>query len=246
MKNASVLQIKHLSKHFEGVKAVEGLSLEFSAGKIYGLVGPNGSGKTTLINLLSGIYPWSKGEVEVDGVGLLKLPTHQTLAYGITRTFQEVRLFEQMTLLDNLLVVMGERGVFTTLFERHRKLRQTKAEQLLEDFGLKDKLHKKANELSYGQRKLLEVARVLAVEADVYLFDEPFAGLFKTMVSKVVEVLKNLRESGKCVVLIEHNMELIRQLADEVVVLDSGELLAQGRPDKVLSEKKVVEAYLGD
>lgn len=242
----NVLQIKHLSKHFEGVKAVEDLSLEFHAGKIYGLVGPNGSGKTTLTNLLSGIYPWSKGEVQVAGVALVKLPSHQTLAYGITRTFQEVRLFEQMSVQDNLQVVMGERGVFASLFEQHKKLHGAKAEQLLEQFGLKDKKHKKANELSYGQRKLLEIARVLAVEADIYLFDEPFAGLFKTIVSQVVEVLKHLRDSGKCVVLIEHNMELIRELADEVVVLDSGQLLAQGKPDKVLSEKKVVEAYLGD
>lgn len=246
MKNASVLKINNLSKHFAGVKAVDALSLEFLPGKIYGLVGPNGSGKTTLTNLLTGIFPWDSGQVSVGGVKLVALPTHQTLAYGMTRTFQEVRLFEQMTVLENILVALSERGVFASLFEAHNALHQKKAESLLEQLGLSDKKHKLAHELSYGQRKLLEIARVLAVEADIYLFDEPFAGLFKGMYTQVKQVLLALKASDKCVLLIEHNMDLIRELADEVIVLDSGELLAKGKPDKVLSEKKVVEAYLGD
>jgi ABC-type branched-subunit amino acid transport system ATPase component len=246
MKNGSVLKIKNLGKHFAGVKAVDALSLEFLPGKIYGLVGPNGSGKTTLANLLTGIFPWDSGYVDLGEVKLARLPAHQTLAYGITRTFQEVRLFEQMTVLENILVVLSERGVFASLFEAHNTLHQKKAESLLSQFGLLEKQHKQARELSYGQRKLLEIARILAVTADIYFFDEPFAGLFKGMHAKVKQVLADLKAQGKCVVLVEHNMELIRELADVVIVLDSGQLLARGKPEKVLSEKKVLEAYLGD
>jgi branched-chain amino acid transport system ATP-binding protein len=240
------LVIKNLGKAFAGVKAVDGVSLEFEAGKIYGLVGPNGSGKTTLTNLLSGIHAWDKGAVVVSGERLSKVAAHEVLSLGITRTFQEVRLFEQMTVLDNLLVVLTERSVFGALFSKHKKAHEQQAKELLEQFNLWDKKDELARNLSYGQRKLLEIARALAVDASIYLFDEPFAGLFQEMRNIVVDVLQDLRTKGKCVILIEHNMELIRKLSDHVIVLDSGKLLAEGKPESVLARADVIEAYLGD
>lgn len=258
------LKLHNLSKHFAGVKAVDGVTVEFETGKIYGLIGPNGSGKTTLTNLLSGIFPWDRGNIYTArpslssplkqraghlphrGREIPKLLAHEVLAYGITRTFQEVRLFEQMTVVDNLLVVLTERNVFGALFSRHKNIHEQQAKELLEQFGLWEKRGELAVNLSYGQRKLLEIARALAVDASIYLFDEPFAGLFQEMRNQVVEVLQELRTQGKCVILIEHNMELIRKLSDHVIVLDSGKLLAEGRPDTVLSRADVIEAYLGD
>lgn len=246
MSNDGMLKTIKLSKHFAGVKAVDGVTAEFEAGKIYGLIGPNGSGKTTLTNLLSGIFPWEQGGIAVSKVKLNRVFPHEVLSLGITRTFQEVRLFEQMTVVDNLLVVLTERNVFGALFSRHKKIHEQRAKELLEQFGLWEKRGELAVSLSYGQRKLLEIARALAVDASIYLFDEPFAGLFQEMRNQVVEVLQELRMQGKCVILIEHNMELIRKLSDHVIVLDSGRVLAEGRPDSVLSRHDVIEAYLGD
>ena len=238
--------LKKLHKHFDGVKAVNSLSLSISKGAVTSIIGPNGSGKTTLINLLSGMEQLDSGAIIISGVNLTKVSSPQLPSYGITRTFQDVRLFEQMTVMDNILVVLTERNVVGALFERHKKLHVEKAEQVLKQVGLWEKHDSLAAKLSYGQRKLLEIARVLAMDVDIILLDEPFAGLFKEMAKVVVEIIENLRKQGKTIVLIEHNMELIRQLSDYVFVMDEGKLLAEGSPDKVLSQKDVIEAYLGE
>ena len=254
-----ILQTKHLYKHFDGVKAVDHLSLSFEKGKITGVIGPNGSGKSTLINLLTGFVPFDSGEVVIAGsirfgkvnphtkrsfgVGI---KSHQVAGLGLTRSFQDVRLFEQMPVLDNVLVVLTERNVFGALFEKHGNLHLAKAEEVLNRVGLWEKRHALAKNLSYGQRKLLEIARVLAMDPDIIFFDEPFAGLFPEMLKVVVSVMKELRAQGKTQILVEHNMELIRELSDHVVVLDSGELLAEGTPSEVLAKREVIEAYLGE
>jgi ABC-type branched-subunit amino acid transport system ATPase component len=242
-----ILETKHLLKRFEGVHAVDRLSLAFERGKITAVIGPNGSGKTTLVNLLSGMLPWDSGAVAIDGrVTLARLAPHEAPAYGITRTFQEVRLWNQMTVLDNLLVVLTERNVFSALFERHSAYHLERAEEILKRVGLSEKRHALAANLSYGQRKLLEIGRALAMRADILLLDEPFAGLFPEMVKTIVGIVRELRREGKTIVLIEHNMDLVRELADHVVVMDGGELLAEGRPAEVLAKKEVMEAYLGE
>ena len=242
-----MLSTKNLKKHFDGVKAVHNLSLEFAPGQITGIIGPNGSGKSTLVNLLTGVMPFDGGAGYIgETLKLEKLAAYDVAEYGITRTFQDVRLFEQMTVLDNLLVVLTERNIFSAFFERHKRLHLDEAERLLTKVGLWEKRDALAVNLSYGQRKLLEVARALAMPADIYFFDEPFAGLFTEMVKIVAEVLRELRAAGKMVVLIEHNMDLIRELSDTVVVLDAGELLAIGKPADVLAKSEVVEAYLGE
>src|SRR3989338_4956785 len=240
------LSTKNLSKHFDGVKAVDNLSLIFERGQVTALVGPNGSGKTTLINLISGVTDFDSGEVLLAGVAFNKVRAYDITTLGMTRTFQAVRLFEQITVLDNILVVLTERGVFASLFERHKAYHTEKAKEELEFVGLWDKRNDKVEGLSYGQRKLLEIARVLAMDSDIILLDEPFAGLFPEMAKKVRDVISKLRSKGKTIILVEHNMQLIRELADHVYVLDAGKLLAEGKPEHVLSERKVIEAYLGE
>ncbi len=240
------IRINNLTKRFDGVMAVDNVSLTFEAGNITGLVGPNGSGKTTLINLLSGFLPSDGGSVTLsDGRTIKKILPHKVKSYGITRTFQDIRLFEQMTVLDNILVVLTARRLYHALFENNRTRHMEKAEAVLKKIGLLEKRDALASNLSYGQRKLLEIGRALSMDAEIYLFDEPFAGLFPGMVRIVISILKELRDRGRTIVLIEHDMDLIRELSDYAFVLDSGELLAEGLPDEVLKERAVIEAYLG-
>ncbi len=248
-----ILTTKNLIKHFDGVYAVNKLSLSFELGKITSIVGPNGSGKSTLINVLTGMHKIDGGSVVVSrSTNLTKIIPHEIPFYGMTRTFQDVKLFEQMPVLDNILVVLTERSIWKSLFEKHTKLHLEKAEEVLKKVGLWEKKSELAKNLSYGQRKLLEIARVLAMiesgsgDIEVIFFDEPFAGLFPEMVKVVVSVLKELRTHGKAIVLVEHNMDLIRELSDHLYVLDSGELLAEGVPTDVLARRDVIEAYLGE
>lgn len=241
------LSIHNLHKNFDGIKAVNDLSLSFKPGQITGLIGPNGSGKSTLINLLTGMIHHDQGSVTIgEHTKLAHIKADQISVYGMTRTFQDVRLFEQMPVLDNILVVLTEKNLWSSIFEKHKAYHEDKAKEVLERMGIWHKRHELAYNLSYGQRKLLEVARALAMDADIYFFDEPFAGMFPEMVKIVSSVLKELREKGKTVILVEHNMELIRELSDYCIVLDGGQLLAEGEPDEVLSKKDVVEAYLGE
>ncbi|MBU3668493.1 MAG: ATP-binding cassette domain-containing protein [Candidatus Taylorbacteria bacterium] len=245
------LQTKHLTKHFDTVKAITDLSISFEPGKITGVIGPNGSGKSTFINTLTGLTPITSGSIGVaEKVELTSIVSNDMPVYGITRTFQEVRLFEQMSVLDNILVVTTCRGWFKSIFEKHSAYHLAIAEKVLKRVGIWQFHNKLAVNLSYGQRKLLEIARVLAMseigKAQVIFFDEPYAGLFPEMVKLVSEIMKELRSEGKTVILVEHNMDLIRELSDKVIVLDSGTLLAEGNANHVLSRKDVVEAYLGE
>lgn len=237
---------KQLVKKFGGVQAINGLTLSFDEEKITSIIGPNGSGKTTLINVISGILPFDTGTVFVSGTHLEKFPPWEVRGYGITRTFQNVRLFEQMTVLDNLLVVLTDTNVWGGFFEKHQNSHQEKAKEILQKIGLWEKRRELASTLSYGQRKLLEVGRALSVNARIFLFDEPFAGLFPEMVKTIAGILHELREKGRTVVLIEHNMNLIRELSDHCIVMQNGALLLEGAPDVVLSDPKVMEAYLGE
>lgn len=240
------LEIKRLVKYFEGVKALDGVTLDFERGKITSVIGPNGSGKTTFINVLSGMTANDGGAMVIAGSEALKKVKAQEVAgLGITRTFQEVRLFEQMTVLDNILVVLTRRGVWGALFERREKRYESRAEEVLRRVGLWEKRKQLSAELSYGQRKLLEIARVAAMDTEIVLLDEPFAGLFPEMVKLIVEIVKEMRQEGKTVILVEHNMNLIRELSDYLFVLDSGKLLAEGGPEEVLEQPEVIEAYLG-
>ncbi len=231
---------------------MDGVSIAFEPGKITGLIGPNGSGKSTLINLLTGMTAFDNGLIYIgEHTRLDHIHPYDLPDFGITRTFQDIRLFEQMPVLDNILIVITSRNVLGALFEKHKKYHLDIAEKVLRQVGLWEKRDCLAHDLSYGQRKLLEIARVLALNEDggevlhTILFDEPFAGLFPEMIKIVSETLCLLRSQGKTVVLVEHNMDIIRELSDHVIVLDSGQVIAEGTPAHALSQASVIEAYLG-
>lgn len=241
----SSLETKSLTKKFGGVAAVNGLSISIPKGKITSVIGPNGSGKTTLTNVLTGIHAIDGGIVIVGGKDRTRIRPHQVFGLGITRTFQNVRVFEQISVLDNVLISLTRRSVFGSLFEKANGSHAEKAKEVLARVDLWEKRDVNAAELSYGQRKLLEIARALATDADTILFDEPYAGLFPEMVKLVSSLMKELREQGKTIVLIEHDMALIRELSDHVIVMDAGKLLAEGVPNEVLANPAVIDAYLG-
>ena len=209
------------------------------------IVGPNGSGKSTLVNLLSGILPLDEGIVVIDGVGLKVVHPHETPDHGITRTFQEVRLFDQISVWDNIMVVLTARPVHRALVQRGQRSQKERAESILKTVGMWEKRDALAMDLSYGQRKLLEIGRAMALDVNIYLFDEPFAGLFPQMLERVKTILKDMREQGNTIVFVSHNMDIVRELSDHLFVLDSGALLAVGEVDEVLSRSEVIDAYLG-
>ena len=240
------LQTESISKHFGAVRAVDELTLSIPRQGTTSIVGPNGSGKSTLVNLLSGVLPLDGGIVIIDGQGLRVVHAHETPAHGLTRTFQEVRLFDQITVWDNIMVVLTERRLFPSLIERVKPANRQKAQRILEQVGMWEKKDSLATELSYGQRKLLEIGRAMAMDVQTYLFDEPFAGLFPQMLEQVKAILKQMREDGYTIVFVSHNMDIVRELSDRIIVLDSGSLLAAGDVEEVLSSEEVIEAYLGE
>ena len=210
------------------------------------IVGPNGSGKSTLIHLLSGMLPIDEGIVVIDMVGIRVLKAHETPDHGITRTFQEVRLFDQITVWDNIMVVLTDRRLFPSLIERTKPRHQERAKSILQSVGMWEKRDAMAGDLSYGQRKLLEIGRAMALDVGIYLFDEPFAGLFPQMLERVKTILKDMRERKRTIIFVSHNMDIVRELSDHIFVLDSGTLLAVGEVDEVLGRSNVIDAYLGN
>ena len=223
------LQTDKISKHFGAVRAVDELSLSIPRQGTTSIVGPNGSGKSTLVNLLSGVLPLDGGMVIIDGAGLRVVRAHETPAHGLTRTFQEVRLFDQITVWDNIMVVLTERRLFPSLVERVKPATRQKAQHILESVGMWEKRDSLAMELSYGQRKLLEIGRAMAMNVQTYLFDEAFSpGLFPQMLERVEDIMKQMRADGHTIVFVSHNMDIVRELSDRIIVLDSGTLLAAG------------------
>ena len=234
-----------ISKLFAGVRAVDELSLAIPKEGMTSIVGPNGSGKSTLVNLLSGVLPLDGGMVIIDGVGMRVVRAHENPEHNITRTFQEVRLFEQITVWDNIMVVLTARGLLPALLERVRPAHRQKTQSILETVGLWEKRDELALNLSYGQRKLLEIGRAMALDVQTYLFDEPFAGLFPRMLERVLNIMKQMRDDGYTIIFVSHNMDIVREMSDHLIVLDSGQLLVEGEVEDVLSRQEVIEAYLG-
>ena len=235
-----------LSKHFGAVRAVDELSLSIPRRGITSIVGPNGSGKSTLVNVLSGVLPIDGGIVILSGTSLRTVNAHEVLDAGVTRTFQEVRLFDQISVWDNIMVVLTNRRLLGSLVERSKQHHRDQAERILRLVGMWDKRRSLAMDLSYGQRKLLEIGRALALDVQVYMFDEPFAGLFPQMIEPVKDLVRDLRDQGRTVIFISHNMDIVRELPDHLIVLESGRLLTEGEVHEVLSGADVIEAYLGD
>lgn len=241
----NIINVRNLTKQFMGLKAIDDLSIGIPLGITTGLIGPNGSGKTTLMNVLTGMLTPEAGELEIGNQSFRKIKPTKLRKLKIARTFQDGRLIEQLGIEDNLLLSVAENGCWKSFAERNANKYQERMEEVLKITNLQEHRHKRAEELSYGLRKLLEIGRSLMQDAEVYFFDEPFTGLFPEIVEQVCGILGNLKEQGKTLVIIEHNMGLIERLCDYTIVLDSGRLLAEGKPSEVLKDKNVQEAYLG-
>jgi len=239
-----ILEVQGVRKSFGGVVANRDLTLSVPEGKIYGLIGPNGSGKTTLFSCIAGSHPIDKGSVRFQGREISALRVPQIARLGLLRTFQQTRTYVKMTCLQNMLVSVPAR--VPGFFRRSTPAEQRTAEELLEFVGLFPKRHLRAGDLSFGQQKLLEMAMALMSEPAMLLLDEPTAGINPAMIDGVLDRLRRVnRERGITLLVIEHNMRVIMGLAEYIYCLAHGELLAQGKPEEIRADPRVIDAYLG-
>jgi ABC-type branched-subunit amino acid transport system ATPase component len=232
---AALLEVDGVVKRFGGVTAVNGVSLALGVGHIYGLIGPNGSGKTTLFNCITGVEGIDGGQIRFKGRRIDGLKPHQVFHQGIGRTFQVIRVFPELTALENLLVV-------TT---HDYATARARGEELLAFVKLTGLAGEFAGNLSYGQQKLVEFVRVLMTDPELILLDEPAAGVNRTLLNDLLEAVRTLRDRGKTVLLVEHDMKMVMGLCQTVFVLDHGEKLAEGPPGLIQTDERVIEAYFG-
>jgi ABC-type branched-subunit amino acid transport system ATPase component len=247
----SVLQVARLTKRFGGLTAVDRLDFEVREGEILGVIGPNGAGKSTTFNLIAGTYAATEGEIRFAGESIAGLPPHRIAARGVMRTFQHNRPFAGMPVIDNVLVGAHTRfanSLWTVVLgaSRHEEeARRTKARELVEFVGLGEYLRADVGTLSFGQGRLLEIARALAGEPKLILLDEPAAGLTPAETARLAEIIRGVAARGIAVLLIEHDMHFLLPLAHRVVVLNFGAKIADGLPDDIRANRAVMDAYLG-
>ncbi|WP_416414232.1 ABC transporter ATP-binding protein [Pantoea sp. App145] len=249
----SLLQIRHLNKRFGGVVAVNDISLTVNAGEIYGLIGPNGAGKTTCFNLITGMYRADSGEFSLAGKRYEPQKVEKVTQAGIARTFQNLRLFNEMSVLENVMIgrhVRTRNGLWAAI-SRHRQARAEEAEterlawHWLDYTGIAQFAHYRASDLAYGHQRRLEIARALASEPKLLALDEPAAGMNAAEKVALGDLLRRIRDDGKTLLIIEHDVKLIMGLCDRLSVLDYGKVIAEGEPEVVRSDPEVIRAYLG-
>ena len=248
-----LLAIESVSKAFGGVQALSDITFHVHSGMVMGLIGPNGAGKTTLFNVITGAYPADTGRIIFEGTRIRSRKTHEVVGLGVARTFQNVELFESMTVLENVMVgrhIRTRSGFWGAMTRLPRVLREEaeireKSFKLLEFVGLQDEAHRRSGDLPFGWQRLLEIARALASDPKLLLLDEPAAGLNAVETGQLGELLNRIRERGVTLMLVEHDMSLTMKVSDRIVVLDQGCMLAEGNPREVQTDEAVMAAYLG-
>lgn len=252
--NSPILQLDKVSRHFGGLKAVDDVSLSVQTGSIHALIGPNGAGKSTLFNLITGVNPVSGGRILFQGQAVEHLPAHRRTQAGMARSFQNLQLFGDMSVLENVMVGCHPR-TRSTLWDallnsprqrRENRQSQERAMHLLEQVGLLAKAGQPAGSLSYGEGKLMEIARAMASEPSLVLLDEPLAGLPAGAIEHVEQAIRYLQSQNVTTVLVEHNVRVVMRLSDRITVLNNGRRIADGTPEQVRVDPAVLDAYLGE
>ncbi|MCK5508468.1 MAG: ABC transporter ATP-binding protein [Desulfobacterales bacterium] len=248
----SILHIDNLNKRFDGTVALDNFSLKVQAASITGIIGPNGAGKTTLFNVITGFLPPDSGSIQYNDQQLIGLPPYKIARDGIVRTFQQLRLITRLTVLDNILLAFqnqaGERlrniFTFSRLIKIQEQANRKKTQELLDSLGIRDKENALVEDLSYGQQKMVSLLSCLAAGAKVVLLDEPVAGVNPEIINIILEMIRKLPEQGVTVILIEHNMDAIMRICDNLIFMDQGKKIVEGDPEMVRNDPAVIEAYL--
>ena len=250
-----LLKTENLSIDFGGLRAVNNLNMEINEGELVGLIGPNGAGKTSVFNLLTGVYKPTEGSIKISGVNTFNLKTNKIVELGISRTFQNIRIYKQLSVLDNVRISLDQKENYSTLDAvfRTKKFRNIeskltkKALEYLRMFDLESMANNRADSLSYGNQRKLEIARALACNPKLLLLDEPAAGMNPNETQELMEIIRNIRDNmGISILLIEHDMDLVMGICERLYVLNFGEIIAKGNPLEIQNNPEVIKAYLGD
>ena len=251
----ALLEVKSLGISFGGLRAVDDFNLKIEKGQLYGLIGPNGAGKTTVFNMLTGVYKPTDGSIFLDGENITGKKTIDINKHGIARTFQNIRLFHQQSVIDNVKIGLHNEHTYSTLsgilrlpsYRKTEKIMNEQAMELLEVFDLQDEADILASNLPYGKQRKLEIARALATDPKLLLLDEPAAGMNPNETKELMETIRFVRDKfDMTVLLIEHDMKLVSGICEELTVLNFGQVLAQGKTSDVLNNPEVIKAYLGE
>ncbi len=247
MEREVILETKDLAKHFGGVRAVDGVDIKVYRGELLGIIGPNGAGKTTFFNLVTGFLKPTRGKIIYEGREIQGLPPYRIARMGIARTFQIVRPLKNLTVFENVLTACGYRDYWGFSFVKpwDREDYLDKAERLLREVGLEDYAYKQAGTLPLGHLRRLEIARALAIDPKILLLDESMSGMSVEEIEEIKALIRRLRGKGLTILLVEHNVPVAVELSDRMYVLNFGRIIAEGKPEEVVRNKSVIEAYLG-